>query len=375
MKFGFNRKKKYTQHMYTYQHMKHAQVQKSNKTILLLVVGIASLLVVGIVGGLVYQQTNSAKPTETTKKQAKPKAKTETKPIPLTANTKHAIVLDAKTGKVLGEKDSDTLVGIASQSKLLTSYQVLKQIKAGKLHWDDKIKINQKEDWSQKDNDLYAHLSIHEGQEVPVKDLFNAMYTNSANDAALALADYLTPKNMTQQQALQMWAKELKLTGSTWYNSAGQVNEDAFDYQLKNESNKAENKATVRQLAMLAKKNIDLYPKLRNLYLNEEKTLYYHPDGEEKMKRTEFARLKEDILPHLQNPLELTFEGLKTGSTPNSGGAFTGLMKDKTGREYITVVSGSGAYTNRSQRYQDTIDVVNEVIAKGNRSYFNPVSQ
>ncbi|WP_413627969.1 serine hydrolase [Fructilactobacillus vespulae] len=362
MKFSFKRKKKYNPHLDTSHQLKIFKIIEENRLISWVALGTIILISLGIWGGVTYHRENSQQVAKTAKKIPEPKVK----PIPLTVPTKHAIVIDAKTGQVLGEKDSDTLVGIASQSKMLTSYQVLKRIKSGKLHWDDKVQIDKKEDWSKKNNDTYAHLDMHEGQSISVKDLFNAMYTNSANDAALALADYLTPKNMTQQQVLKKWAKELHLKGSTWYNAAGQVNEDAFDYQIKKDPAKAENLATARQLAILAKKNIDLYPEIRNLYVNGEKTLYYHPEpGDEKMRRTEYARLKEDILPHLKNPLDLTFEGLKTGSTPNSGGAFTGLMKDKTGREYITVVSGSGAYTNRSQRYQDTIDVVNEVILKG----------
>ncbi|WP_395317747.1 serine hydrolase [Fructilactobacillus frigidiflavus] len=282
-------------------------------------------------------------------------------PLQLNTKVKSAIVVDAKTGQIVAEKNAQQLVGIASQSKMLTAYETLKQIHAGKLHWHDEITINPKTDWSAKDDQVYAHLNMHAGQKVTVQSLFDAMYTNSANDAALALADFIKPAELSQYQALNLWARELNLTKSQWYNAAGQENKDAFAFQVPTAAPTAENKATVLQLAFLARKNLQLNPNLRSYY-HRNRLVYYTNHRQRHVKQTEYHRLKTKILPQLQNPLNLQFEGLKSGSTPNSGGAFTGLMKDQQGHEFITVVSGSGSYTSQFNRYQNTIDIVNDVL-------------
>lgn len=283
------------------------------------------------------------------------------RPLQLHTKVKSAVVVDVTTGQIVAEKNAQKLVGIASQSKMLTGYETLKQIHDGRLHWNDEVTINSKTDWSKKDDQVYAHLNMHTGQKVTIQSLFDAMYTNSANDAALALADFIKPKNLSQYQALNLWAQELNLNHSQWYNAAGQENKDAFAFQVPEAAPHAENKATVRQLAFLARKNLQLDPKIRNYY-HRDQLVYYTNNQQRHVKQTEYHRLKTKIIPQLQNPLDLKFEGLKSGSTPNSGGAFTGLLKDQQGHEFITVVSGAGSYTSQFNRYQNTIDIVNDVL-------------
>ncbi|CAK1222105.1 D-alanyl-D-alanine carboxypeptidase (DacC) [Fructobacillus evanidus] len=301
-------------------------------------------------------QTQSVGPTQTAL------------PMTLQVAARNAIVIDAKTGQVLGEKGADKQIGIASQSKMLTAYGILQGIKKKRFTWDSLVTITQQSDWSKKDNATFSHLEISVGQKLAVKELFAAMFTSSANDAALALADFAKEQNQTQQQALEGWAKDLKLTGSKWYNAAGQVNKDASDYQVKDANPDAENTASIRQLAILAYQVIREDPTIRSYY--EKRGLVYHPSANEtKIKLTEGAKFDQEIKAKLSNPKNLTFEGLKTGSTPASGGALTGLIKDQNGHEFITVVSGAGRYTDQVQRYQNTVDVVNQVL-----DHYTPVT-
>ncbi|WEV54041.1 serine hydrolase [Leuconostocaceae bacterium ESL0723] len=310
---------------------------------------VASLI---IVAAFFYVRHTQPKPSQ---------PKRNGQPVALKTTARHAIVVDAQTGQILGTKDSQTQVGVASQSKMLTSYGVLQAIKAGKIKWTDKVPITSKNDWSDKDKDTFAHLDIHAGQKIAVAELFGAMYTSSANDAAFALLDYVKPRNQSAQQTLEKWAAELHLDGSRWYNAAGQVNKDAFAYEVKDAKPDAENTASAEQLAILARTNLQLDPNIRDYY--EKLGFVYHPEPDvNKISQTEYSKLKQEVMPKLHNPKDLIFEGLKTGSTPESGGAFTGLIKDQAGHEFITVVSGAGRYTTQVPRYQDTLDIVNQVL-------------
>lgn len=281
----------------------------------------------------------------------------------LKVNAKSALVIDATTGQILGEKNANQQIGIASQSKMLTAYAILQGIDDGDYQWTTPVTISKSADWSDKDTAMYAHLDVHEGQTLTVKELFEAMFTTSANDASLALADFAKKKSETQQEFLNRWSKKLKLKNAVWYNAAGQVNDDAFDYEVKSAKKDAENKATPTDLAMMAYQILKDFPDIRGYY--DKIGLVYSPNGDEtasKIKLTEGGKFEREIKSQLNNPKNLTFEGLKTGSTPQSGGGLTGIVKDQNGHEFITVVSGAGKYTDSKERYQTTIDAVNQVL-------------
>ena len=58
------------------------------------------------------------------------------------AAAKHAIAVEATTGKILYEKDATTSTGIGSITKLLTAYMVYKAVDQGDLKWNTKVDIS-----------------------------------------------------------------------------------------------------------------------------------------------------------------------------------------------------------------------------------------
>ena len=58
------------------------------------------------------------------------------------AAAKHAIAVEATTGKILYEKDATTSTGIGSITKLLTAYMVYKAVNQGDLKWNSKVDIS-----------------------------------------------------------------------------------------------------------------------------------------------------------------------------------------------------------------------------------------
>ncbi|MBS9334538.1 serine hydrolase [Fructobacillus sp. M1-13] len=313
-----------------------------------------------ILGSLGYVGTAYVENRDQIKASSK---KLDGEAMKLHVKARNAFVIDANTGQILGQKNPDQVIGIASQSKMLTAYAVLQAIDDGDYQWDTPVKFTKSSDWSDKDAAMYAHLDVKEGETLTVKELFTAMFTTSANDASLALADFAKKKSESQQEFLERWAKKLGLKDTVWYNAAGQVNDDAFSYKVKSAKKTAENKATPRDLAMLAYQIVKDYPDIKDFY--KKRGLVYTPNGEEsnlKIKLTEGGKFEQEIASQLNNPKNLTVEGLKTGSTPETGGALTGLIKDQSGHEFITVVSGAGRYTDSKERYQATLDAVSEVL-------------
>ncbi|CAK8053460.1 D-alanyl-D-alanine carboxypeptidase family protein [Eupransor demetentiae] len=282
-------------------------------------------------------------------------------PVSLNVNANSALVVDLSSGQILGEKDANKQVPIASQSKLLTAYGVLKAVKVGKISWQSQVKIPASADLSGQTKDLFSHLDIKAGDKVSVKDLYTAMFTNSANDAAFSLASYLTPKGKTTQEVLQGWAKELDLTDSAWYNAAGQKNGDAFGNRVKSAPDSASNHASAKELAKIVQADLQLDPELKQIA--KMKTLTYTKNGKNKVTvQTDYGKVQGQLKQNYGKNDVLTIGGVKTGSTPESGAAFTGFVTDSKGHEFLTVINGAGDYQNKTQRFQATFQMVRQVL-------------
>ena len=95
-------------------------------------------------------------------------------------SARHAVLLDAMTGRVLYEKDADTKALIASTTKIMTAYLVSEYCNVL-----DRVKIP-KEAVGIEGSSLY----LQEGEILTVQELLYGLMLHSGNDAAVALAIY-----------------------------------------------------------------------------------------------------------------------------------------------------------------------------------------
>lgn len=102
-------------------------------------------------------------------------------PAPFPLVSKSAIVLDAESGKVLYERDADTMRYPASTTKIMTTLLLLERCKPTDLVT------------APKDVEKVGESSMHlkPGEKVTVKDLAYAMMLRSANDGCYAAAVHL----------------------------------------------------------------------------------------------------------------------------------------------------------------------------------------
>nr|NKR09716.1 D-alanyl-D-alanine carboxypeptidase [Escherichia coli] len=59
----------------------------------------------------------------------------------LTVDASAAIVVNADTGQILFEQNSDEQLAIASMTKMMTEYIVLESIANGDISWEDEVTI------------------------------------------------------------------------------------------------------------------------------------------------------------------------------------------------------------------------------------------
>ncbi|MDQ0221411.1 D-alanyl-D-alanine carboxypeptidase [Peribacillus cavernae] len=253
-----------------------------------------------------------------------------------------AIILDAKSGRILYEKNADKVLGIASMSKMMSEYMVLEAIEKGKLDWDQKVKINNYVYRLSKAPNL-SNIGLTEGEDYTVKELYSAMAVHSGNAATVALAEAIGGSEKNFVKMMNKKAKELDLKNYKFVNSSGLNNKDLLGNYPAGAPDE-ENVMTARDMATLAFHIIADYPEVLE-YAKIPKLKFR--DGKE---YPNFNWMLPGLIHEYPG-----VDGLKTGSTDFAGYAHTGTV-EKDGQRYITVVMKS---TSKGERFADTTKLMN----------------
>ncbi len=135
---------------------------------------------------------------------------------PLQAAPFAAIVMDARTGEVLYEQNSDARLHPASLTKMMTLYITFQEIQAGRLTLDSKITVS-KYAASQPP----SRLGLKPGQKIALRYLIRAAAVKSANDAAAAIGDHIGGDREAFAKRMTRTAKELGMASTTFRNAHG----------------------------------------------------------------------------------------------------------------------------------------------------------
>ncbi|PLT31960.1 D-alanyl-D-alanine carboxypeptidase family protein [Bacillus sp. V5-8f] len=257
-----------------------------------------------------------------------------------------AMIIDAKSGKILFEKNADKVLGIASMSKMMTEYMVLEAIDKGKINWDQKVKINNYVHKLSKAPNL-SNVGLTEGEDYTVKELYEAMAVHSGNAATVALAELLGGSEKNYVTLMTKKAKELGLKNFKFVNSSGLNNKDLMGNYPAGSANE-ENIMTAHDMGLLAFHILKKYPEVLETA---------------KIPKLKFRDGKEYpnfnwMLPGLIHGYP-GVDGLKTGSTDFAGYAHTGTV-ERDGQRYITIVMKS---TSKDERFGDTKKLMDYAFA------------
>lgn len=154
-----------------------------------------------------------------------------------------AILIDSETGRVLFEKNADTQRAIASTTKIMTYLLVMDAVEDGKIKLNDRVKVSKNA--TQAGGSSYY---LRANDVLTVKELLESMMIISANDSAVALAEYIDGSVKRFCNRMNAKAKSIGLQNAYFVNPNGMP--------LKN---KDQNKMTAREMALLTKYVIDKY--------------------------------------------------------------------------------------------------------------------
>ena len=254
-----------------------------------------------------------------------PVPKADFKPAP-PVTARSAVVIDAKTGVTLFEKESSIRHLPASTAKLMTAIVALEKCQEEQL-----VKIG----YVEKEPTV---MGLETGDVVTVKTLLYGLLMASGNDAAFALSYSCAPTTELFVAEMNQKAKELEMHDTHFSNPAGFDSPDEF--------------TTARDLAKLAKVAI-ANPLLAKIVKTRQTVL------------ADAYNLKTYYLSNINKLLGEVdgIEGVKTGQTEGSLEVLV-TQTTRDGSTIITVVLGS------TDRFLDSKQLIEWTF--GSHDWINP---
>jgi D-alanyl-D-alanine carboxypeptidase len=138
---------------------------------------------------------------------------------PSEAATYAGIVVDAKTGNVLYSQDADSLHYPASLTKMMTLYLTFEALEAGRIQLDTPVPFS-----ALASAQAPTKLGVRPGGTITVEQAILSMVTLSANDAAMALGEFVGGSEEKFAVLMNNKARALGMTRTTYRNPNGLPN-------------------------------------------------------------------------------------------------------------------------------------------------------
>ncbi|WP_218008436.1 D-alanyl-D-alanine carboxypeptidase family protein [Neobacillus niacini] len=280
--------------------------------------------------------------------------KAEAETVGLDVKASGAILVDADTGMILYEKNSETALGIASMTKMMTEYLLLEAVKKGKVKWGQEYVVSPELSKMSHDEDL-SNVYLRVDAKYKVEDLYAAMAIESANAATIAIAEIVGGSEAKFVEMMNNKAAELGLEKYKFVNSTGLNNSDMLKHfpEVVGEPDE-ENIMSAKDVAALASRLLHDFPEVLETSSIPEKIFAKGTEDEFVMDNWNWMlEGYEDIADRYPNYQQFVYDGLdglKTGSTPFAGYNFTGTAS-RDGQRFISVVMNTGS---QSERFRET---------------------
>ncbi len=250
-------------------------------------------------------------------------------PEPPQINASAYILIDAQTGAVLAEKNSDEMLPPASLTKIMTSYIAAREIESGRIALTDDVPISVNA-WRAEGSRMF----IREGTTVKLDDLLKGIIIQSGNDASIAVAEYIAGSEDAFAEMMNQQASTLGMTNTSYRNAEGLPNPDHH--------------STARDLATLTRALVKDYPQHYQLYA--ERSFRFNDIDQPNRNRLLWR--------------DRTVDGVKTGHTAEAGFCLVASAQ-RDGMRLISVVMGTDSDEARMRESQ-------KLLAYGFRYFETP---
>ncbi len=223
-------------------------------------------------------------------------------------DAKSAILIEASTGRVLYENHADEALPPASVTKVMTMLLVLEAIDGGQIKLDDTVTVS---DYASGMGGSQVFLKA--GETMTVNDLLKSVVVASANDAAVALAEYVCGSEASFVSRMNERAAELGMKNTVFKNTNGL--DDSDEGHL----------TSARDIAIMSRE-----------VLKHEKIFDYSTIWMDSIRDGAFGLTNTNRLIRFYRGCN----GLKTGSTSKAGFCISATAK-RDSMQLICVTMGS----------------------------------
>ena len=224
-----------------------------------------------------------------------------------------AVLIDLDSGTVLYEKEPDTPMSIASITKVMTLLLTFEAIDAGKVSLQDTVPVS-----DHAYNMGGSQIWLEPGETFTLEEMIKAICVSSANDAAVAVAEFIGGSEPAFAELMNQKAAALGMTNTTFKNACG--------------LDEAGHLSTARDVAVMSREMLLNHPQITNYTTIWMDTLR---GGATQLLNT------NKLLKRYQG-----VTGLKTGTTSGAGVCIS-ASASRDGLNLLAVVLGAASSAER----------------------------
>lgn len=259
-------------------------------------------------------------------------------PTSFEVRAESAMLISLDTGESLYEKDIDTKRYPASLTKIMTAVLFLENV--NDLDGET-IEVSDNAVTSLLGTDSsVGGLKI--GERFTARNLLYLLLMSSANDAAVAIAEYVSGSESAFVQLMNEKAAELKMNNTHFVNPHGLYNENHY--------------TTVRDISKLAR-----YAMNNTVFAEVVSTARYKLPATNMSEERTLSTTNYLIDPSVPQYFYKYAEGVKTGYTDEAGRCFVGAAK-KDGYSYLCVLMKSPVYNDKKQYVRFEFDDAQKLL-------------
>ncbi|RYH07425.1 D-alanyl-D-alanine carboxypeptidase family protein [Tropicimonas sp. IMCC6043] len=233
-----------------------------------------------------------------------------------------AMVIDARSGEVLYEKNAHTPLHPASLTKMMTLYIAFEAVEHGEIGLDTKVRVSKKAA-----NEVPSKLGLKAGQSIELRYLIRAAAVKSANDAATAIGEAISGSEAAFARRMNRTAKKLGMTRTTFKNANGLTTPGHL--------------STAHDMTILGRHLFYDYPEYYNLFSRRSTDAKI---------RTVYNTNRKFLAAYKGA------DGIKTGYT-NAAGSNLVASAERDGVRIITTVFGASSSAARNAKVAELMDL------------------
>lgn len=247
---------------------------------------------------------------------------------PLTLSSKSAVLMDGATGTTLYEKNAHEAMPPASVTKVMTLLLIYEAERDGKFEWEDMVQVSEHAAGMGG-----SQVFLEPGETQTAADMTKCIAIASANDAAVAMAEFVAGSEEAFVERMNRRAEELGMKDTHFVNACG-LDVDGHV-------------TSAYDIALMSRELMTNFPEIRDYTTTWQDSIIHKTRKGE----TEFGLTNT-------NKLIKWYEGatgLKTGSTGKALYCLSGTA-ERDGLELIAVVMAAPDFKVRFQEVMKLLD-------------------